>query len=376
MGFLRKRANETEDRATTWVPWNVGEPDTHARRVTSAVALQHAAVYACVRLLADVIGSMPLHAYQTGSREQLDPQPSLLTAPAAYTTLGEWLGQVMTSVLTAGNAFGIVTDRDASERPTRIEIIDPARVAVSVPSRGGLVTYRLDGTEIDRDELWIFRGLLLPGMPIGISPIEYAAVAVSSGLYAQDYGAKWFQADSTPSAVLQSEHDLTREQAEQIAAMWKQTRHGRRGTAILSAGLKFAPVQVSPEESQFLKTQEFSVQQICRVYGVPPEMIGADSGNSLTYANVEQRDLSLLKYTVGPWITRLETAITALLPTGQHAKFNTGGLLRTDLASRYASYAIALDNGFLTIDEVRELEEREPLPADTTRKRRPLEGVA
>jgi HK97 family phage portal protein len=142
--------------------------------------------------------------------------------------------------------------------------------------------------------------------------------------------------------------------------------------------VKYSQIQVSPEESQFLKTQEFSVQQVCRIYGVPPEMIGADSGNSLTYANVEQRDLSLLKYTVGPWVTRLETAISALLPTGQHAKFNTAGLLRTDLTSRYASYAIGLSNGFLTVDEVRDLEDRAPLPADTSsaRKRPPLTGVA
>ena len=108
------------------------------------------------------------------------------------------------------------------------------------------------------------------------------------------------------------------------------------------------------------------MQQICRIYGVPPEMIGADSGNSMTYANVEQRDLALLKYVVGPWLTRLETALTALLPAGQYVKFNTGGLLRTDLASRYASYAIALTNGFLTVDEVRALEDREPLPPEQT----------
>jgi HK97 family phage portal protein len=118
---------------------------------------------------------------------------------------------------------------------------------------------------------------------------------------------------------------------------------------------------------QFLNTQRLTVQQICRIYGVPPEMIAADSGNSLTYANVEQRHLSLLKYAVGPWLVHLETALTDLVPRGAYVKFNAGGLLCTDLTTRYESYEIALRAGFLTVAEVRELEDREPLPAATAR---------
>jgi HK97 family phage portal protein len=148
--------------------------------------------------------------------------------------------------------------------------------------------------------------------------------------------------------------------------MWHayfSNRTERRRAAVLADGFKFQPVSVRPEESQFLDTQKFAVAQICRVYGLPPEMIAAEAGNSLTYANVEQRSLDFLTYAINPWLVRLEAALTDLVPRGQYVKFNAGGLLRTDLKSRYESYEIGLRAGFLTVDEVRELEDRQALPA-------------
>jgi HK97 family phage portal protein len=135
----------------------------------------------------------------------------------------------------------------------------------------------------------------------------------------------------------------------------------------MGSGIKWQAVSVAPEESQFLDTLRFNVQQIARIFGVPPEMIAAESGNSQTYANIESRDLSLLKYAVQPWLGRLERAMNTLVTRGQYVKFNAAGLLRTDLKTRYESYAIGLEQGFLTIEEVRDLEDREPLPAGTAR---------
>jgi HK97 family phage portal protein len=142
---------------------------------------------------------------------------------------------------------------------------------------------------------------------------------------------------------------------------------------VLGDGIKFKQVSVAPEESQFLETQRFTVQQICRLYGVPPEMIGSESGNSLTYANVEQRSLAFLTYCINPWLVRIETALTDLVPRGQFVKFNAGVLLRTDLKTRYESYEIGLRAGFLTVNETRALEDREPLPVTA---RPQLEAVA
>jgi HK97 family phage portal protein len=173
--------------------------------------------------------------------------------------------------------------------------------------------------------------------------------------------------------VLTTDQRLTLEHAQEASERWHYAHQGRRKTAVMGSGIKWQAVSVAPEESQFLDTLKFNVQQIARIFGVPPEMIAAESGASMTYANIESRDLSLLKYAVQPWLGRLERAMNTLVTRGQYVKFNAAGLLRTDLKTRYESYAIGLDKGFLTIEEVRDLEDREPLPAGTARPQ--LEAV-
>jgi HK97 family phage portal protein len=119
---------------------------------------------------------------------------------------------------------------------------------------------------------------------------------------------------------------------------------------------------VSPTDAQWIEQQRFTVADVARVFGVAPEMIGGEAGGSLTYANVEGRALDFLRYSVNPWLVRLETGLATLLPRGQTVKFNAGGLLRSTTQERYAAYSVALDKGFLTLDEVRQLEDRPPLP--------------
>ena len=267
-------------------------------------------------------------------------------------------------LLLTGNAWGIITSRvGAGLRPSQIELIAPHRVTVQVAT-DGTVTYRLDGREIDRDDLWHLRAYPTPGSLLGLSPIGHAAQSVGVGLAAETFGAQFFGDGATPSGLLTTDQRLSNEQARQLSAVWNtffNNRRGERRVAVLGDGTKFQPVSVRPEESQFLETQRFTVAQICRLYGVPPEMVGADSGNSLTYANVEMRSIDFLTYAINPWLVRLETALTDLVPRGQYVKFNAGGLLRTDLKTRYESYEIGLRAGFLTRDEVRQLEDREPL---------------
>jgi HK97 family phage portal protein len=328
-------------------------------------------VWACVRLLADVISTMPVDAYRSGSREPIEPRPGILVTPAAGTPMHDWLAQVVRSLLLAGNAWGLVTDRTgAGLRPSRIELLDPARVTVQVDPDGG-VTHRLDGREIDQDDLWHLRAYPVAGQVLGLSPIAYAMQSIGA---AEQFGAKFFGDNATPSGLLTTDQRLTRQQAQDLSDMWQTTQKGKRKTAVLGDGAKWQAVSVAPEESQFLETMRFNVTQVCRLFGVAPEMIAAASGDSLTYANVEMRSLDFLTYTVGPWLTRIETALTDLVARGTYVKFNSGALLRTDLKSRYESYSIALASGFLTLDEVRELEDREPLPASSATPA--LEAVA
>jgi HK97 family phage portal protein len=231
----------------------------------------------------------------------------------------------------------------------------------------GTVTHRLDGREVDRDDLWHLRAYPTAGSLLGLSPIAYAAETIGLGLAAQQYGAQYFRDSSTPSGYLTGDQLLTQAQADEMIARWEVRHKTRRATAVLGKGLEFRQIMVPPEESQFLETQRLTVQQVCRIYGVPPELVAADAGNSMTYSNLSERTLGLLKFAVDPWLVRLETALTDLVARGQYVKFNRGSLLRADTKSRYEAHAIALQAGFLTIDEVRELEDREPMPAAPAR---------
>jgi HK97 family phage portal protein len=326
------------------------------------------AVWGCVRLLADVVSELPVHVFAKGTRREVEP-PRVLVTPAANTDLPDWLWQHMISYLLRGNVFGLVVDRVGLGRPNQIELINPDRITPQVD--GETVIWRLDGREIDPDELWHRRAYPVPGQVLGLSPIAHAAQSIGLGLAAERFGAEFYRDGATPSGVLTTDQRINVEQAEELSDSWHDASRGRRRTAVLGGGAKWNAVSVAPEEAQYLDALKFNVTQVCRVFGVPPELVASEAGGSLTYANVEQRDLSLLKYAVQPWLGRLERAMNTLVSRGQYVKFNAAGLLRTDLKSRYESYAIGLDKGFLTIDEVRDLEDREPLSSP-----RPLEVVA
>jgi HK97 family phage portal protein len=349
----------TQDRAL----FNVGDAypgpaSASGVRVNADTAMRSAAVWSCVRLLADVVSELPVHVYDSDRRE-VDP-PRALVTPAAGTDLQDWLWQHMISYLLRGNVMGIIADRATVTRPSQIELVNPDRVTVQATPDGTI--WRLDGQEIDRTELWHRRAYPLPGEPLGLSPIAYFANTIGLGLAAEQYGSKFFRDSAIPTGVLTTDEPLTQEQAEVALALWDAANRDRRKTAVLGSDLKFQAISIPPGDTQLIDQMRLNVQQIARIFGVPPEMVGSDSGVSMTYSNVESRDLSFLKYSLQPWLGRLERAMNTLVPRGQYVKFNAAALLRTDTLNRYQAHAIALENGFLTLNEVRDLEDRQPLP--------------
>jgi HK97 family phage portal protein len=336
--------------------------------VTQGTAASLSAVWRCLTLLCDVVSTLPIDVYRTGTRTLVD-KPQLLVQPAADLAFDEWVWIMMWEALTSPAAWGLVVDRAGPGlRPSQIEPLARGRVTASTTlNADGLMStvYRLGGREVDRSDLFKFRLYPAAGSAVGLDPVAYAAEAIGAGIAAQRFASQFFSDSAIPSGVLTTDAFLTAENAHFLKERWDASRQGMRDTAVLGNGLKFQPIAVSPEES--LETRKFSIQEACRYFGVPPEMIGAHSGDSLTYANVEQRDLDFLKYGAGPKLTRLEARLNQLLPRGQYCKFNTGALLRTDLKTRYESYALALGGPtgaaqpWLTVDEVRGLEDREPI---------------
>jgi HK97 family phage portal protein len=344
--------------------WQVGDMPVASSYagmpVNPGTALQHSAVWACVNLIAGSISTLPLYAYRRGERDPLPDLPPILRQPSATMNLNEWLYAALQSLLLRGNAYGLIVDRaGAGLLPAQCELLAPDRVAVNVPN--GAVEYRVDGQEVDPASIWHVRAFTSAGNVVGLSPIAHARQAVGLGLAVEKFGAQWFGDGATPSGVLTSDQRISHQDAQELKERWLARHQGRRSIAVLGDGARFQPVTVNPEESQFLESTRANVATVARYFGVQPELIGGESGGSLTYANVEQRALDFLQFGLAPWLVRLETAISALLSSTTTVKFNAAALVRTDLLTRYQAHESAIRAGWKLRSEVRELEDLAPI---------------
>jgi HK97 family phage portal protein len=240
-----------------------------------------------------------------------------------------------------------------------VELLAPERVGVQVDGR---VIWRIDGQEVDPASIWHVKAFTAPGQVLGLSPIAHARQAIGLGIAAERYAARFFGDGGLPAGVLSTDQGLSPERAAQVKAQWKDRyRDGNREIAVLGNGAKFQAVSVAPEEAQFLESSRANVATIARYFGVQPELIGGESGGSLTYANVEQRALDFLTFGLRPWLVRLETALSALLSSTTTVKFNAAALVRTDLLTRYQAHESAIRAGWKLRSEVRELEDLPPI---------------
>lgn len=346
--------------------------------VGTDAALRHATVWACVRLISSTIAQMPLQSVEDlNGIMTVKPSPPLLSSPSSMIPASVWVESVLVSQLLRGNAYGLVTEFNSQGYATRIELLNPDAVEAFHDKTTGTKMFYLnrDGQQTvhkawgQGGDIWHSPGMVMPGSFVGLSPIEYAKQSIGQGLAAEKFGAQWFSEGAVPAAVLHTDQQITEEQASTIKARFLNAVKGKREPAILGAGLEYKAIQVAPEESQFIETQRWSAETICRVFGVAPEMlsVGSGSGSSVTYQNREQRVADFYAFTLGPWLNRLEESLSALLPVPLMARFKTGAVLRADLQTRYATYLTAAQiqqatgTPLLTTDEMRALENLPPL---------------
>lgn len=329
-------------------------------------AMRHDAVWSAVNFIADLISTLPVAAYRdrAGETVRLEPPPQLVRRPSAVVSRTAWSRQILVSQLLRGNAYGMVSGVDRNGVPTGVEILHPDEVQVFAEGRFGPWVFRVNGQPVERwpnGPLWHVPAFVMPGSPVGLSPVAYAAQQIGLGLAAQKFGAQFFGDGGHPSAALTTDGEVNQQQAEVIKQRFLNATRGNREPVVLGAGMRYQPIQISPEESQFLDTLQANGAQIARIYGLRPEDIGFKSGDSMTYANVEQRQIDRLVYPINQWVLRLEEAVNDLLPNGTYVKHNVDALIRVDLKTRYQVHQIALRNGVRTRNEVRDLEELPPL---------------
>jgi HK97 family phage portal protein len=342
-----------------------GRPTASGEAVTIESALRLSTVWGCVRLLADSVSTLPLAVYRGDDRDPIGTPPLLQRPSADFPELADWLWAIMASLLLRGNAWGVITGRSGSTLlPAQVDLVHPDRVAITTEQ--GRRVIRIGGQEYDREDLFHVKAFPWPGQLEGLSPIAYAREAIGLGLGAERYGARFFAGADLPIGFLETDQDVNQLTADKLRARWRQLARGswdgKRDIAILGNGARFRPLAIAPEEAQFIATQKFSVSTICRFYGIPPEMMAGETAGHEAYTSPEMRGTDFLTFTLRPWLTRVERAVSGLLPSTQAAKFNAGGMVRATLRDRYEAHKVAIEAGFLTVNEVRELEDRPPLP--------------
>lgn len=317
-------------------------------------ALSNDAVWASVRLLADAVAMMPAHAYtyRNGQRVPI-PDPKILTEPEPYTTFATWIYKLMVSALLRGNVYGVPVSFDGNGYKQQIQLADPDQC--HWVQRGGVWRVSVAGVEYDRADILHIPAFPVPGSPEGLSPIKYAAARpLGVAGAAAAFGEGFFRDGANPSALLIADQPMTGDTLKRAEDALTKNPGSRAPRIISGPGLKWQQMSIAPEESQFLLTQKFTVTQIARVFGVPPEMIGGEASNSMTYANVTQRAMDFLTYSVQPWLARIEAALSALLPADRHVRFDTSVLVRLDALTQAQVDEIRTTAGHKTIDEVRQ----------------------
>lgn len=342
------------------------------------------AVIACLRVLAESIGCLPLKTYTRaasgrGRIEALtDPVYSLLhDEPNPEMTAVETWSQVVVGCNTWGNAYlgkNRVPDR-TSPTGWRVEALWPlAPETVRVFRERGVKTYEVTDPNgptrrFTDDEIIHVRGISLDGL-VGLSPIALARTAIGRGLASDDFAAAFYRNSAIPRGVLELDGEIDVADAERLREQWQELYGGAAAhrVAILEAGVHFKPITLPMEDAQFVETERLTVQKIARIFRVPASMIGGSTGDSLTYSTVEGDALHFERYSLRPWIVRIEQALARdrdLFPREGRAtypEFVTDAILRADTKTRYEAHAIALDpvTGWMRRDEVRSLENLPP----------------
>ncbi|MFF5421807.1 phage portal protein [Streptomyces misionensis] len=351
-----------QQRAITYQGvWGSGGDPTVLRGGSQERALRLAPVYAATRLLADSVASLPMKSFRVAGETRLPiVLPELFRRPAAVGTRYDWLHRAMTSLTLRGNAYGLVVATDSAGWPTQIEWLHPDDVSLE-DNLAPVPVWYYRGRRLDEGQMFHIPAYTLPGQILGLSPIGYLMVTTETGLLAQQFGRDWFANGSTPSAVLETDMEVSKDAADILKARFKQAAADRDVVA-LGGGVKYRPISVPAEESQFLETIKATANQVAAWYGVPPEKVGGETGGSLTYNTVEQNSIDLLTWTLRPWLARLEQAFSLLRPPAEEISFNADAMLRTDTLTRYQTYRISRVIGLNNVDELRAIEDLEPLP--------------
>jgi HK97 family phage portal protein len=328
-------------------------------------ALQSVAVFSAVDLIASVVSELPLDVYrETGDQPVKLRTPGYMEDPDGDGQGKEdWAYRAVYSWLLRGNVYGDILSRSSTGGfLQQVDLFHPDLVSGSL-NEDGTVSWLHNGRPVPLQEMFHRRVNPVPGYVQGLSPIQLQASTIGLSLTASKFGLQWFQDGAHPTALLtNSEATIDEGQARGVKDRFLATLRGRREPLVMGKGWDYKPIQLTAEESQFLATQGFSQAECARIFGPGiAEILGYETGGTMTYANIQDRELTLLKYSIGRWIRRMERIWFQFLPRPQYARYNRDALLETNTMQRYLAHASALSAQWKTVNEVRGKEELAPV---------------
>ena len=380
-GFGQARDKPVDKAADAGYSFLFGRT-TSGKPVNERTAMQTTAVYACVRILAEAVASLPLHVYEyqdDGGKKLVYDHPLyylLHDEPNPEMTSFVFRETLMSHLLIWGNAYAQII-RDGAGRVLGLYPLLPDKMEVQRDDQGNI--YYVYSRNSDENPMFKEYGniklkaedvLHIPGLGfdglIGYSPIAMAKNAVGMTLACEEYGASFFANGANPGGVL--EHPGVLKDPSKVRESWNSVYRGVSNAhkiAVLEEGMKYQQIGIPPEEAQFLETRKFQINEIARLYRIPPHMVGDLDKSS--FSNIEQQSLEFVKYTLDPWVIRWEQSLQrSLLLPGEKGKYfiklNVDGLLRGDYQSRMNGYAVGRQNGWFSANDIREMENMNPIP--------------
>ena len=380
-GFGQARDKPVDKAADAGYSFLFGRT-TSGKPVNERTAMQTTAVYACVRILAEAVASLPLHVYEyqdDGGKKLVHDHPLyylLHDEPNPEMTSFVFRETLMSHLLIWGNAYAQII-RDGAGRVLGLYPLLPDKMEVQRDDKGNIYyvysrnsdenpTFKEYGNiKLKAEDVLHIPGLGFDGL-IGYSPIAMAKNAVGMTLACEEYGASFFANGANPGGVL--EHPGVLKDPSKVRESWNSVYRGVSNAhkiAVLEEGMKYQQIGIPPEEAQFLETRKFQINEIARLYRIPPYMVGDLDKSS--FSNIEQQSLEFVKYTLDPWVIRWEQSLQrSLLLPGEKGKYfiklNVDGLLRGDYQSRMNGYAVGRQNGWFSANDIREMENMNPIP--------------
>tara|TARA_R110000822_G_scaffold10078_10_gene38490 strand:- start:1649 stop:3004 length:1356 start_codon:yes stop_codon:yes gene_type:complete len=332
--------------------------------INSDTAFRVSAIFSAISLISDTVSTLPIDAFvrRGGNRIAMRPRPAWVQKPDVDTTREAFYGSIIVSLLLDGNAFVRVYRQ--GNQIVNMNVVDPSKVRIT---RNGLgrVMFHVEGEErpLTTEDMIFIPDVVKPGTLRGVSRVESLRDNFGLAMALENYAARFFGQGATSQGIIEFPDELTFEEMKSLQQSFDARHRGWRNahkTGILSGGAKYKETSVTNDQAQFIDSRRMAVEDVARAFNVPPHLLGLPGTNS--YASVEQNNLAWVTHCLRPIIQKIEGAFSPLLaesPNGQDGfiKFNIDGLLRADINSRYSAYSTGLQSGYLTINDVRRLED-------------------